>query len=198
VNLDDYRTLFMLTVLGFVLIFSVPIFNIFVTVDEDSGKFSEFWLLGSNQMVGDYPFYVNGTEEYTVSLGVGNHMGSSEYYKICVKFSNSTEFLPNPDIGLPSVLPCLVEYQFFISDSGVWEAPISFRFKDMFVQDDVLSVTNIALNGEIIPVSASANWDSEEERYFFDLFFELWRYDVESDNFIFDNRFLTLSLNINV
>ena len=79
-NLDDYRTLFMLTVLGFVLIFSVPIFNIFVTVDEDSGKFSEFWLLGSNQMVGDYPFYVNGTEEYTVSLGVGNHMGSSEYY----------------------------------------------------------------------------------------------------------------------
>ena len=188
----------MLTVLGFVLIFSVPIFNIFVTVDEDSGKFSEFWLLGSNQMVGDYPFYVNGTEEYTVSLGVGNHMGSSEYYKICVKFSNSTEFLPNPDIGLPSVLPCLVEYQFFISDSGVWEAPISFRFKDMFVQDDVLSVTNIALNGEIIPVSASANWDSEEERYFFDLFFELLRYDVESDNFIFDNRFLTLSLNINV
>ena len=196
-NLDDYRTLFMLAVLGFVLIFSVPIFNIFVNVEEDSGRFSEFYLLGSNQMVGDYPFYVNGTEEYTVSLGVGNHIGTSEYYKICVKFSNSTELLPNPDIGLPSILPCLVEYRFFISDSGVWEAPISFRFKDMFVHDDVLSVTNIALNGDSIPVTTSATWDSEEEGYYFDLFFELWRYDMESDNFVFDNRFLTLSLNIN-
>jgi hypothetical protein len=66
------------------------------------------------------------------------------------------------------------------------------------VVGNTLSVGKVVIDGAALPVGASAAWDSDSEGYFFQLFFELWRYDVASHNFKFDNRFVGLWLNMTI
>lgn len=162
----------------------------------NSERFSEFWLLGPDHLAEDYPFTVGVGEVYSVFIGVGNHMENSEYYMVHMKFSNSTKFLPDILDGVPSSLPNLYDFRFFAGDDEACESAVTFEFEDVTIEDDTVVVGSIAINGVSLPVVASADWDSENQGYFFELFFELWRYDVESDDFMFDNRYVGLRLNI--
>jgi hypothetical protein len=195
VNLEDYRTLFMVATLGLALVAASPALGL-VLPETGSERFSEFWLLGPDHMAEGYPFSVAAGEEYSVFVGVGNHMGSSEYYRVYVKLGNGTEFLPDIEGGVPSLLPPVYEYRFFVVGDGVWESAVTFGFEDVAVKGDVLVVGNVIVDGVASPVGASAVWDAEREGYFFELFFELWRYDVEYDRFRFDDRFVGLWLNM--
>ena len=123
-------------------------------------------------------------------------MGGSEYYRVYVKFGGGAESLPDIDGSLPSVLSPLYEYRFFVGDGEVWESPVTFGFEDVVVDGDVFVVGDVTVNGVSFPVDASAVWDSEDSGYFFVIFFELWRYDVEYDRFRFDDRFVGLWLNM--
>jgi hypothetical protein len=195
VNLEEYRTLFMVATLGLALVAASPALGV-VLPEVGSERFSEFWLLGPNHMIGDYPSNVVSGEVYNVFLGVENHMGGSEYYRVYVKFGSGSEFLPDIDGGVPSVLSPLYEWQFFVGDGGVWESAVTFGFEDVVVEGDVLSVGGVVVDGEGFPVDVSVVWDSEKGGYFFVLFFELWCYDVEYDSFRFDDRFVGLWLNM--
>ena len=73
---------------------------------------------------------------------------------------------------------------------------MSFGFGDVVVEGDSLSVGEVVVDGVTFPVDVFAVWDSEREGYFFQLFFELWRYDVDSRSFSFDDRFVGLWLNM--
>lgn len=195
-NLNDYRLLFIVITLGLALILVTPSFSVLFDLESESESYSELWLLGPNHMASDYPFNVGEGEEYKIFVGLGNHMGNTEYYKICVKFSNCNEFLPDVNDRISSNLPCLYEYRFFVSDDAVWESDVSFQFEDIRVEEDALVVENITFNNVYIPFTASGLWNSEKEGYFFELFFELWRYDVESEDFTFAYQFTGLSLNM--
>ena len=194
-NLEEVRTLVMVATLGCALVAASPVLGV-VLPEVGSERFSEFWVLGPDHMVEGYPFNVGESEEYGVFVGVGNHMGDSEYYMVYVKFSNGTQSLPDIDGGVPSILFPLYEYRFFVVDSEVWEMPVTFGFEDVDVEGDVLVVGDVTINGVSFPVGASAVWESEGGGYFFQLFFELWRYDVEYDSFRFDDRFVGLWLNM--
>ena len=195
-NLDDYRLLFIVITLGLALIFATPLISVLFNLENRLENYSEFWLLGTNHMASDYPFNIGENKEYKIFLGLDNHNGNSEYYMVCVKFSNSTEFLPDVNDTISSNLPCLYEYRFFVSDDAVWESDVSFEFEDIRVEEDTLFVENITFNNVYIPFTASGLWNSEKEGYFFELFFELWHYDVESEGFTFADRLIGLSLNM--
>ncbi len=195
-NLEDYRVLFMVVTLGLALVVAFPALAIIVPLQSDSEEFSEFWLLGSNHMAENYPSVVGVGEVYRVFVGVGNHMGSSEYYRVYVKFGNSTQSLPDIDRSEPSSLIPLFEYMFFLGDGEVWESPVSFGFKDVVVEGDVLVVGDVVVDGVSFPVDAFTSWNSENNEFVFQLFFELWRYDVVSESFRFDDRFVGLRLNM--
>jgi hypothetical protein len=195
VNLEEYRTLFMVATIVLALVAVSPVVGL-VVPQGGSERFSEFWLLGPDHMAEGYPFNVRAGEEYSVFVGVGNHMGCSEYYRVYVKLGNGSDFLPDIDGGVPSSLPALYEYRFFVGDSEVWESAVTFGFEGVVVDGDVLSVGNVIVDGVAFPVGASAVWDTERGGYFFVLFFELWRYDVEYDSFKFDDRFVGLWLNM--
>jgi uncharacterized membrane protein len=195
VNLEEYRTLFIVATLGLALVAASPGLSL-VLPETGSERFSEFWLLGSDHMAEGYPFDVGVSEEYRVFVGVGNHMGDSEYYKVYVKLRDGTGSLPDVDGSVSSSLDPLYEFRFFVGDGEVWEMPVTFGFKDVVVEGDVLSVGNVMINDVTFPVGTSAVWDSEKEGYFLELFFELWRYDVEYDSFRFDDRFVGLWLNM--
>jgi len=196
VNLEDYRTLFLVATLGCALVVASPALGVIVPFGGGSERFSELWLLSPGHMAEGYPSIVGAYEEYSVFLGVGNHMGGSEYYRVCVKLGNGSEFLPGVDGGVPSSLPCLYEYRFFVGDGEVWESAVSFGFRDVVADGDVLSVGGVVVDGMSFPVVASTGWDSDKGGYYFVLFFELWRYDVEYDVFRFDDRFVGLWLNM--
>jgi len=163
-----------------------------------SERFSEFWLLGPWRMAEGYPFDVGVDETYSVFVGVGNHMGGSEYYMVCVKFRNSTQSLPDVNGSLPSILPPLYEYRFFVGDGESWESRLTFGFEAVSLVGDVVFVGDIVVDGVVFGVDASAGWDSEFSGFYFQLFFELWRYDVTSQGFRFHNRFVGLWLNMTV
>jgi uncharacterized membrane protein len=194
VNLKEYHTLFLVVTLGLILVAASPMLSV-VVPEVSSERFSEFWLLGPDHMADGYPFSVGVGEEYTAFVGVGNHMSASEYYIVYVKFGNGTEYLPDVDSGVASLFP-LYEFRFFVGDGEVWESSVTFGFEDVFVEGDVLSVGEIVVDGVSFPVNVSAVWESEDGGYFFQLFFELWRYDDELDGFRFDDRLVGLWLNM--
>ena len=109
-NLKDFRTLFIAATLGVALVVASPALTA-VLPEVGSERFSELWLLNSEHMADDFPYNVGVDEVSNVFIGIGNHMGGSEYYRVCVKFGNGSEFLPDIDGGLPSVLSPLYELQ---------------------------------------------------------------------------------------
>jgi hypothetical protein len=195
VNLEEYHTLFLVVTLGLILVAASPMLSL-VVPEVSSERFSEFWLLGPDHMADGYPFSVGVGEEYTAFVGVANHMSASEYYIVYVKFGNGTEYLTDVDGGMASSLSPLYEFRFFVGDGEAWESSVTFGFEDVVVEDDVLSVGEIVVDGVSFPVDVSAVWESEDNGYFLHLFFELWRYDNELDGFRFDDRFVGLWLNM--
>ena len=194
-NLEDYHALFIVVTLGLALVVASPAVGV-VLPKDGSEEFSEFWLLGSDHMAEGYPFNVGEGEEYSVFIGVGNHMGGSEYYMVSVKFRNSTQSLPDINGSVASSLSVLYEYRFLIGDDEVWEVPVSFGVGKVGIEDQALFVGYVLVDGVSFPVDVCSVWDSERAGYFFQLFIELWRYDVLSESFRFDNRYVGIWLNI--
>lgn len=197
-NLEDYRTLFIVATLGLALVASSPALSVVVPFQLGSERFSEFWLLGLGHMAEDYPFEVAAGEAYTVFVGVGNHMGCSEYYVVYAKFRNSTQPLPYIGGSMPNSLPPLYEFRFFVAEGETWESPVTFAFQDVSFQGDSVSVGVVTINGATFLVDSFSMWNSEDRGFYFQLFFELWRYDVTMQGFRFHDRFVGIWLNMTV
>jgi hypothetical protein len=196
VNLEDYRVLFFVATLGLALVAASPALSVVVPFGGGYERFSEFWLLGPGHMAEDYPFDVAVGEEYSVFVGVGNHMGCSEYYVVYVKFRNGTQLLPDIDNSVASPLSPLYEFRFFLADGDSWESLLTFSFQDVSFEDDSAYVGVVTVNDVAFSVESFSVWDSENIGFYFQLFFELWRYDVVSQGFRFHNRFVGIWLNI--
>jgi uncharacterized membrane protein len=194
VNLEDYHTLFLVATLGLTLVVASPALALIVPLQDFSEDFSELWLLGSGHVTRNYPFIVSENGEYRVFVGVGNNMGSSEYYTVYVKFRNWSQSAPDVSESIPSSLSPLLEFRFFIEDGIAWESPVTFSFQNVTVENNVMSVNRILLNDIAFPIDASTSWSSENNGHFFQLFFELWRYDVASQSFQFHDRVVGITL----
>ena len=194
-KLEDYRTVFASMGLIAVLLFASPTLGLVLRLPGGE-KFSELWVLGPGHMAEDYPFNVGAGGEYLVYVGVGNHMGSSAYYVVYVKFRNQSEALPNATAGTPSPLPPLFEYRLFVEDGKSWEAPLRFSFSDVSFSENRSFVGSLMMNGVTFNVDKSASWDVENNGYYYQLFMELWIYNVEFQAFEFHNRFVGLWLNM--
>jgi hypothetical protein len=194
-TLNDYKHVFYAVGLVGVIGFSMPSLMIFLHLPSGE-KFSELWVLGPGHMAEDYPFNVRSNETYMVYVGVGNHMVSSSYYCLYVKFRNQIEPLPNITAGMPSPLSPLYEYRASLEDGGSWEAPLAFSFSRVSFFENQSMVESLALDGVPSRVDRMALWDVENNGYYYQLFIELWVYSAESDAFIFHNRFVSLWLNM--
>jgi uncharacterized membrane protein len=194
-TLDEYRTLFIVATLGLILVAASPTLG-FVLTFPSGERFSELWVLGPGHMAEDYPFDVKVNETYKVFVGVGNHMGSSNYYLVNVKFRNQTESLPNATAGTPSPLPALYEYRFFVKDCGIWEAPLEFSFSQISISENRCLVETLTVNDVAFRVDKLVTWDLNYTGFYYQLFIELWRYNVESEVFEYHNRFVSRWLNV--
>jgi hypothetical protein len=194
-KLEDYRTVFVVVGLIGVLLFASPTLSLVLRL-PGSERFSELYVLGPSHMTEGYPFDVSAGGTYSVFLGVGNHMGESEYYRVVVKFRNASEPLPNATEGVASSLYELCAYDVFLSDGQVWEGALSFSFSDVTFGQDVSSVGRIRFNDAWVNVGKSAVWDETNNGFYYELFFELWIYSVETGVFQYHNRYCGLWLNM--
>ena len=207
-KLGQYRVTIFVIILAVVLIAFSPLLASLVELPDSSEKFTELWLLGPEHTAENYPFNVTEGEDYNIFVNLKNHMGSSEDYKIYVKFGNNTQI----NFGNVSSLPVLYEFRALLDDEESWESPMNISFQNTGItnstvtidnvtttlppEDWVLTVEGIRINDAVFPVDASTTWDSESSGFYFRLSFELWSYDEPSKDFSFDDRVVGLRLNM--
>jgi len=189
-KLEDYKAIFAVASLAGILLFASPTLSLVLRM-QGGERFSELWILGSGHMAEDYPFNVRADVDYLVYVGVGNHMGSSAYYVVYVKFRNQSEALPNATAGTPSPLNATAEYRIFLQGGESWEAPLTFSFLG-----NQSLIQSLIVNNVEFAVNKTALWDGENNGYYYQLFLELWIYDAESDEFQYHNRFVGIWLNM--
>jgi len=190
-NIKSYRDWFIVGTLALMLLAASPTLATFVHLPSDSAKFSELWLLGPGHKAEDYPFNVRMNVTYSVYVGVGNHLGYSAYYKIDVKFRNQTQSLLDTSNSSPSKLNSTYEFRFFLADGKIWETPLNFSF-----QGKPSSVRHISVNGIAFPVNLSSQWNQTLSGFYYQLFFELWLFNMTAQRFQYHNRSVGIWLNM--
>ncbi len=195
-NLEDYRTLFI--VVGLILIIAVasPIISAAFPFSRTPEPFSELWILGSDSLTDGYPLDVTVGTTYSIWLGVGNRLGALAYYAVYSKVSNQSELLPDVTLGLPSSLPALSEYRLFLGDDQFWKENVTFSLSGVVFEVNRVRISYVFLDGHKFFVNATVVWDSLKRGYFLELFFELWLYDVGKAYFSYHARFVNLRLNV--
>jgi len=195
-NLEEYRTLFVIGCLIFILAAAAPMLSMVISLPKGSERFSELWVLGPNHMAEDYPFNVTIGGQYNLFVGVGNHMGYSAYYIVYLKFRNRIQPLPDASSSKPSSLPPLYEFRAFVADGATWENPVSFSILEASRRSNSFFIHRICINDVVFSVDSSSNWDSENRGFYYQLFFELWLYNTTSQSFEYHNRFVGIWLNM--
>ena len=202
-DVRDYQVLFLVVVAVSALLVASPALSRLL-VWPRTEFFTELWVLGPNHMAEDYPYNISAGQNYSIYLGLGNHLGYCAYYLVEVKFRNQTQLAPSsvgsPEDLAPSSLASLFNITAFVADKATWEMPLTFSFVYGFNQT-LLEVEfyNLILNDVMLDMHGSSTaWNSTENRFYGDLIFELWIFNASTSLFQYHERFVDLKLNMTV
>ncbi len=198
-DLQRYKIVFIIVVLLAALLVATPVLErILVYPSAQSASFSELYLLGPSQTAENYPYNITLNENYTVYLGVSNQLGSCAYYQLEIKFCNLTQQAPNSFNATSSPQPSLYTMNLFVPNTGSLQVPISFSLN--YSYNPALSQVNfnqLVLNG--LPLSLqgySTAWNSHRNDFYGNLIFELWIYNGAAGAFEYNDRYVSLLLNL--
>lgn len=194
-NLENIRLLYFFSFIVLGLIIFLPTLFILFPLPEAQG-FSEFWLLGSNNMIEDGRLNVLMNEEYTVFLGVSNQMSSLEYYRVHVKLLSESESLQEIGRGFPVSQESLFEYRFVLSSNETWEKNFTFNFEDVSFDGNIAVISALSINGNDINMSKILIQDNSNNEFHCQFVFELWIFNSALSVFQFHNHFVGLWINI--
>lgn len=158
------------------------------TITPASEKFFQLYVLGSTETAGNY--YPNNSSSLQIgenvqwNLGLVNDMGSLQYVSIRVKLGgNQTIYSPNDTLAQPSPAPLITEFKHFILNNETWMVPFDWQIVNYTttttgqVSIHSLTIDNVTYVLGNSPVCPGINSCS------FRLIFELWTWNVESNNF---------------
>jgi hypothetical protein len=192
-KLNGYRLIFV--VIGIVI--TVLVSSVLVSYNlhlPQGEKFSELYILGSNQS--NYPFNVSAGQDYSIYPNVRNHLGTVTHYSVVVKLGSLSELLPEETSSTPNSLPVLYEYKFTLGDGQDWRGSLNFSFSNVIFESGFSQIGTIKINDVTTNIDKKAYWDSTYNGYYYQLVLELWLGDGANENFMFNNRFVTLTLNM--
>jgi uncharacterized membrane protein len=188
IKLRDYKRIFVIVALIGVLLSATPAISYLLPVPEGE-QLSELYILGPEHMANNYPFNIVSNQEYAGYVGVENHLGSSAYYVLYVKFRG----LPDSIEGTVNQEP-LYEYRFSIKDGEKWEEKITFSVLRGGISADRAIITQLQINNVKFNLNERANSLSGNNGFFYEVTFELWKYDVPSNQIQYNNRAVSLQL----
>jgi hypothetical protein len=90
----------------------------------------------------------------------------------------------------------LHEYRIILAHDETWERHIEFSFSNVTVDEELMHVGGISINGSILPVSCFTDWDPEDRGYYYQLLMDLWVLNTTSAEFESHNRSVWIWLNI--
>jgi hypothetical protein len=178
-----------------VLLFASPTINLLVK-PPDGEAFSELYILGPTHNFSNLPFNVRANVNYSVYLGVVNHLGSSCYYSSLLKFTNETGSLPNVIIGAPSPISAIYDYKTILTNGETWETPLTFQVNGLTFNGGVSQISTITINGIKYPINQTSTWNTAKMGYYYNLFVELWVFNSTLETSNYNNRFVDLYLNL--
>jgi len=176
------------------LLIATPLISGLVSLPHGE-RFSELYILGPERMAQGYPHNIVPNQDYVVYFDVANHVGSSAYYQVYVKFMNASDTLPDATSGVGRSIVPLQEYRFLVRDEHTFEKMITFSISNIAISKNQLTIGNLHLNGEDLTINKVAVWNSTKSEYPYRLVFELWTFNSQSNLFEFNNRFVYLQLN---
>jgi uncharacterized membrane protein len=194
-KLQDYKLVFASVGLIGVLLIATPALGAVIRLPSGD-QFSELYLLGPGHMAEKYPFNIEDGQNYSIYVGVGNHLGSSAYYVLYVKLGNQTDPLPNATLGTPSSLQPLYEYRFSIQDNTNWESNLNFSVSNASISGNNSQINTLQINNITFNVVKPAIWDSNSVAFKYQLLFELWIYSLQTGSVEFNNRYVNLQINL--
>jgi uncharacterized membrane protein len=194
-NYGNMRLLYVFSCVVLCFVVLTPLLAEVVPLPQGE-RFSEIWVLGPNHMIGDYPFDVSQGISYSVFLGVGNRMGSLQYYKVFAKLGNESDSQPDNEAGLPSFLSPVFEYDVFLSDNETWERAVPFSFDGVSFNGNVARVSGLFINNYAVNVNKVVVRNETDNAFYCQLFFELWLYNSTVSDFQFNDRWVGLWFNM--
>lgn len=147
-------------------------------------------------MAQNLPFNVFADQTYTVYLGIGNHLGASTDYVCYVKLRNQTDPLPNETTGTPSSLAPLYEYRTLLQDSKNWTIPMTFSLSGLAVSSNQSVLQNLTINNVPFNVDKIAQFNQDNNGYYYQILIELWAYNPASEALQYQNRYVFFWLNM--
>jgi hypothetical protein len=177
-----------------ILLIASPLIAELINV-PDGEKFSELYLLGPEQMAQNLPFNVVADQNYTIYMGVGNHLDASTYYFCYVKLRNQIEPLPNEIAGTPSSLDPLYEYRSLVQNEINWTVPLTFSLTGISTFNNQTFLQSLSINNQKFNVDKTAQFDHNNNGYYYQIFVELWAYNPDSNALQYQNRYVYFWLN---
>ena len=146
-----------------------------------------------------FPFNITAGQSYPFYLNVNNHLGSLAYYQIEVKFRNQTQSAPNNFNFTSSDLPSLGNITFCVANNESLQLPvdITFQYNPDLNNTNQIDMQNVAINGfSINDNSTTIAWDTQRFEFYGNLFFELWIFNDTANAFQYNQRYVSLWLNM--
>lgn len=183
-KLADYKLVFIIVGLIGIPLVASPLLENFIHI-KGAEPFSEIYLLGPDNMVENYPFNIISDKNYSIYVGVNNHLGTPSYYLLCLELRNQTDVESQP----------LYEYRFIIGDGEKWVRLLNFSLSGSLISSEISQIDEIIINDCKIKLCKPSTFDSDENMFYYQLRFKLYVYDIQSCAFIYDNRYVNLRLN---
>ena len=83
-----------------------------------------------------------------------------------------------------------------ININKIYHGKYEDLISDISVGTNSSFVEHLSVNDVVFEVNCTATWDPEYEGFFYQLFFELWKYDNAAASFQYHNRFVGIWLNM--
>jgi hypothetical protein len=200
-NLNKIKAPFIIVIAVAALLVASPVLSRILAYPRTE-FFSEMWLLGPTHEAEGYPYNVTQGQNYTIYLGIGNHLGYCAYYMVQVKFRNETQPQPTSfgpvENRTPSSMPSLLNITTFVADEQNWELPISFSFDyEANLNRSQVLFKSLTINNEALDLeSYTTTWNETRSLFFGNLVFELWIYNTQAASLSYHGRFVDLKLNM--
>ncbi|MCL1977733.1 MAG: DUF1616 domain-containing protein [Candidatus Bathyarchaeota archaeon] len=193
-SFQRYRVLFLVIIAVLALIIASPLIERYVSAPKTE-PLTEFSVLGSYRNA-TYPYNLTSGDVYPLYFTISNNLGSQANYRLDVKFRTPQQPGPDSFNYAKSSLSPLTSFTFKVNDGESVELQINLEF-DYVVDLSEATLNSIAVNGTSVDMhDLLVEWDPEKNAYLGNIFFELYLYDDSTGNFQYNQRYLSLWVNL--
>lgn len=195
-GIEQYKTLLLVVTVILALFIASPAIQQ-VAMAPKTASLTEFSILGPFHNA-TYPYNITSGKDYSLYFEVDNQLGATAYYQIELKFRNETQSAPDIFNRTSSTLPSLGSLSLFAANKETIELPIniSFQYKTAPGNAAQLDMQSITVNGAQLNCQTTLALDPQKGAFLGNVFFELWLFNDSTSSFQYNQRYVSLWMNM--